>query len=219
MLKSESIKSIAKALSDFQAEVKNPANSADNPFFKSKYAPLNEILNDVRPLLAKNGLSILQFPSGDGQNIIVTTTLLHESGEWIESDPLVLKATKADAQGAGSAITYARRYAVAAILGISSEDDDDGNVASHGKSKPDDKANEKPKTASPRQGQPASQPISQKALAALHAKAKDLNLSHEELSAWAQRDYGVTSLKELTDPQSREFYKLLDKSKPVEKAE
>ena len=58
--------------------------------------------------------------------------------------------------------------------------------------------------------------ISQKALAALHAKAKDLNLTHEELSAWAQRDYGVTSLKELTDPQSREFYKLLDKSKPAQ---
>ena len=61
--------------------------------------------------------------------------------------------------------------------------------------------------------------ISQKALAALHAKAKDLNLSHEELSAWAKRDYGVTSLKDLTDPQSREFYKVLDKSKPVEKSE
>jgi hypothetical protein len=129
MNKSESLKNIAKALSDFQAEVKNPNNTANNPFFKSKYAPLNEILNDVRPLLSKYGLSIFQSPSGDGANIIVTTMLMHSSGEWIETDPLVLKADKATAQGAGSAITYARRYAVSAILGISSEDDDDGNGA------------------------------------------------------------------------------------------
>lgn len=129
MNKSESIKEIATALSKFQGEIKNPANSADNPFFKSKYAPLSEILNIARPLLAKNGLSIIQTPSGDGQNIILTTTLLHNSGEWIESPELVLKADKATAQGAGSAITYARRYAISAILGISSEDDDDGNTA------------------------------------------------------------------------------------------
>ncbi len=129
MNKSESIKELATALSKFQGEIKNPGNTADNPFFKSKYAPLNEILNVARPILAKNGLSVIQTPSGDGQNIILTTTLIHSSGEWIESPELVLKADKATAQGAGSAITYARRYALSAILGISSEDDDDGNIA------------------------------------------------------------------------------------------
>ena len=110
-------------------EIKNPANTATNPFFKSKYAPLSDVLNAVRPILSKNGLSVLQSPSGDGEHIIVTTTLIHSSGEWIESPELVLKADKATAQGAGSAITYARRYALSAILGISSEDDDDGNEA------------------------------------------------------------------------------------------
>ena len=129
MNKSESIKELATALSKFQGEIKNPGNTADNPFFKSKYAPLNEILNVVRPILAKYGLSVIQTPSGDGQNIILNTTLIHSSGEWIESPELVLKADKATAQGAGSAITYARRYALSAILGISSEDDDDGNIA------------------------------------------------------------------------------------------
>ena len=129
MKKSESVKSLAASLSKFQEEVKNPANTADNPFFKSKYAPLSDILNNVRPLLSKNGLSILQAPSGDGENIIITTMLLHTSGEYIEFDPLILKADKPTAQGAGSAITYARRYAISAILGISSEDDDDGNHA------------------------------------------------------------------------------------------
>lgn len=130
MRTSESIKNIALAMAKFQAEVKNPANTADNPFYHSKYAPLNDVLNLVRPLLTKQGLSVLQSPSGDGERISVTTLILHESGEWIESDSLTLKADKATAQGAGSAITYARRYALSAMLGISSEDDDDGNYAS-----------------------------------------------------------------------------------------
>ena len=67
MRTSESIKEIATALCKFQAEVKNPSNSAVNPFFKSKYAPLNEILNDVRPLLAKHGLSVYRCPPAMGK--------------------------------------------------------------------------------------------------------------------------------------------------------
>lgn len=129
MEKSESIAALGKALSQFQGEIKNPNNTADNPFFKSKYAPLNDILNLVRPILSKHGLSIVQAPSGDGENIIIYTTLIHSSGEWIEFEPLTLKADKVTAQGAGSAITYGRRYALSAVLGISSEDDDDGNGA------------------------------------------------------------------------------------------
>ena len=127
MQKSESIKNLAVALSKFQSEVKNPKNTAKNPFYSSSYAPLQDVLNTVRPLLSKYGLSIIQSPSGDGQSISITTMLLHESGEWIEFEPLILKAEKLTPQGAGSAITYGRRYALSAVLGISSEDDDDGN--------------------------------------------------------------------------------------------
>ena len=79
MQRSESIKNIAKALAQFQAEVRNPANTESNPFYKSKYAPLNDILNLARPLLSKHGLSVLQSPSGDGQNVTVTTLITHES--------------------------------------------------------------------------------------------------------------------------------------------
>lgn len=136
MNKSESIKNIAKALSQFQSEIKNPKNVADNPFFKSKYCPLNEVIDATKPILTKYGLCVLQMPSGDGQNITITTLLMHESGEWIESEPLTLKADKATAQGAGSAITYGRRYSLSAMLGISSEDDDDGNHASGNNNKP-----------------------------------------------------------------------------------
>lgn len=149
MNKSESIQNLAKALAEFQSEVENPKNIAFNPYFNSKYAPLEEVLNISRPLLSKHGLSISQSPSGDGQNVHIHTLLLHNSGEWIEFDPLTLRAEKVSPQSVGSAITYGRRYALSSILGLSSEDDDDGNYASEprthdsrkeeNKNNPDDK--------------------------------------------------------------------------------
>lgn len=144
MNKSESIANLAKALSAFQAEIKNPANTAINPHFKSKYAPLSEILNEIRPVLAKHGLSVIQSPGGDGEMVSITTLLMHVSGEWIEADPLILKADKPTAQGAGSGITYARRYSLSAVLGISSEDDDDGNAATDKKKQEAPKQNGNP---------------------------------------------------------------------------
>lgn len=144
MNKSESIKAFSEALSKFQGEVKNPPKTADNPFFKSKYTPLDVIIDTAKPLLNKHGLSYIQSCSGDGQNITVTTLIMHSSGEWVELDPLTLKADKATAQGAGSAITYGRRYALAAALGLASDEDDDGNGAEGNKTK-QSKQNESPK--------------------------------------------------------------------------
>jgi len=133
MNKSESIKNISTALSKFQGEVKNPPKSANNPFFKSKYTTLDVLVDTAKPILQSNGLSYIQSCGGDGSNVSLTTLLMHSSGEWIESDALVLKADKQTAQGAGSAITYARRYALAAMLGLASDEDDDGNDASGNK--------------------------------------------------------------------------------------
>lgn len=137
MNKSESIAEIAKALCKFQSEVENPKNTAVNPMFKSKYAPLDAVINTVKPILAKHGLSFLQSTSSEGESIIIQTIIMHESGEWIESDPLKLPAYQLkkggekdfNAQGAGAAITYGRRYSLSAALGISSEDDNDANPA------------------------------------------------------------------------------------------
>jgi len=129
MNRSDVIKDLADAMSKFQGEVKNPKRTATNPFFKSLYTPLDVLIDTAKPVLAKHGLSYLQSCCGDGTNIIVTTLIMHNSGEWIELDPLTLKADKPTAQGAGSAITYARRYALAAALGLASEEDDDGNGA------------------------------------------------------------------------------------------
>lgn len=136
MNKSESIANIAKALSDFQAEVKQPLKDKDNPFFKSKYVPLESVVEAINDIANKHGLSFTQWALNDETNRIgVATMLLHTSGEFIEYPPIYMKSEKDTAQGAGSVITYAKRYALSAIFGITSDQDDDANEAS-GNGKP-----------------------------------------------------------------------------------
>lgn len=129
MIKSEQINELAKALSAFQSEMKTVSFDKDNLYFKSKYATLTNIVDSARALLSKYGLSVSQLTTGDGG---VTTLLLHTSGQFI-GDTLTLRPSKDDPQGHGSAITYARRYSYASILGIVSDEDDDGNAASNAK--------------------------------------------------------------------------------------
>jgi len=126
MEKSESIKEIATALRDFQASVETIVKTETNPFFKSKYASLNDILNVIRDPLAAHGLSFVQFPKG---KYGLDTMLMHVSGEWI-SESYEMEPSKHDPQGAGSVITYQRRYALGAILGLNIDIDDDGNAGS-----------------------------------------------------------------------------------------
>jgi hypothetical protein len=128
MEKSESIKNLTAALAKAQSALSNAKNTADNPFYKSKYAPLGDVLDLIRPVLAKNDLSVVQYPSSqDGKAVSIHTMLIHASGEYIDFDPLTLTAEKITPQGAGAAITYGRRYTVSGIFNIASEDDDDGN--------------------------------------------------------------------------------------------
>ena len=127
MKKSDSVTELAKALNKFQAECSGAKKGSNNTFLKSKYADLAEVINCAKEALANNGLSVSQFPVAEEGRAGVVTILMHESGEWIEQH-LLLKVAKNDPQGMGSAITYARRYAYQAVLGIPSEDDD-GNAA------------------------------------------------------------------------------------------
>lgn len=117
------------ALAAAQAEVENAAKNAANPHFRSKYADLAEVLNTVRPVFAKHGLSILQSTAFDGSLVTVTTAIAHAGGGIITSAASCVPA-KADAQGIGSATTYLRRYGLAAMAGVAQEDDD-GNAAAH----------------------------------------------------------------------------------------
>ena len=142
MKTSDTIESLAKALAQAQAELKNATLNKVNPHFKSKYADLAGIRDATAPTLAKYGLAITQFTTVDGDRLLLNTRLIHESGQWMEGEyPLPMDLGKP--QVMGSALTYARRYCWSAVSGIAAEEDDDGNAAqAGGKSAP--KATEKP---------------------------------------------------------------------------
>lgn len=132
MQSSASISSLSAALIAAQSEF--PAITRDKEVevktkngatYKFKYAPLDSIIEKVRPVLSKHKLAFIQ--SAGDKNI--STRLVHSSGEWLETDAMPVLASSGSAQDYGSGITYARRYQLAALLGIASEDDDDANRA------------------------------------------------------------------------------------------
>lgn len=129
--KSETIGELAAALVKFQGGMDAIAKDGTNPFFKSKYATLENIVSAIRNPLLAQGLAFSQHPSGENE---LTSFLIHQSGEYLAS---TVKMTPKDSspQGQGSAITYMRRYALSAILGIVTDEDDDGNAASKVKAK------------------------------------------------------------------------------------
>ena len=135
MNKSESITELAKALNKFQAECSGAKKGAENPYFDSKYASLEEVINCAKVALDNNGLAVSQFPVMEQGYAGVETILMHESGEWI-SNKLLLACKKQDPQAMGSAITYARRYSYQSVLGIPSEDDDGEKSMQRGSSAP-----------------------------------------------------------------------------------
>lgn len=124
---------LALAQGEIENASKNQVNGAfsKGPNAKPSYADLAEVLNTIRPVFAKHGLSLIQSPGFDGSMASVTTVLAHQSGGYMTSTASCVPA-KADAQGIGSATTYLRRYSAAAVAGIAQEDDD-GNAAAHNK--------------------------------------------------------------------------------------
>lgn len=121
---------IAEAFVAAQAELPAVEPDAVNPHYRSRFVTLGHLLAKVRPVLNRHGIAVIQLPTrGEDGAPMLRTTLLHRSGERIDSDaPLIL--TRNDPQGQGSAITYLRRYSLGAALGISDTDDDDGNAGS-----------------------------------------------------------------------------------------
>ena len=129
--KSDSIEKLADALSKAQSEMKGAQKKSTNPFFKSNYADLHTCIEASFPHLTKHGLSVIQGNDVDERgSFYVTTMLLHSSGQWIKSK-LKMPITKPDAQGVGATITYARRFALSAMVGISQYDDDGESITNH----------------------------------------------------------------------------------------
>jgi len=126
---------VIKALLKVQGEIRNPENTARNPIFRSKYAALPDILNMVRPILNQHDLILVQDTGSSEKGVFVKTILMHKSGEMLQTSELYLRPVnnkqnpvENTPQPSGSAITYARRYQLTSLLGISGEDDNDGNA-------------------------------------------------------------------------------------------
>ena len=124
---SDSIADLATSLAKAQSEMGAVHKDQDNPYFRSKFAGLSTVWEAVKPALTKNGLSIVQMPGSDERGYFVQTQLLHSSGQWIRSTTY-MKPAKEDPQGIGSLISYARRYALQAMV-MACPDDDDGEAA------------------------------------------------------------------------------------------
>jgi hypothetical protein len=127
---SENINELAAALAAAQSQMGSAAQTAQNPFFKSKYADLGEVVRAVKQPFSDNGLSYTQFPIREGESAGVVTMLMHTSGQWMRQS-YTLPLAKFDAQSVGSCLSYARRYALQSVAGIpsGSDSDDDGNLA------------------------------------------------------------------------------------------
>lgn len=193
MIMSEAVDQIAKALSAAQAEFEAVSKTADNPFFKSKYAPLPAVVAAASPILAAHGLAVWQGPDVlDGEDVL-WTIVLHESGQYIGSAAR-LYLTKKDPQGQGSAMTYGRRYGYQAGTGLVADEDDDGNAASD--PKPPGRQAKAPTRKAPAPKAPAPGKVSQETLTAIKTAFKASGMSTTE---YAELLAGVGSPANTTD--------------------
>lgn len=189
-------RTIHQAFIEAYADMSNPKKNAANPAFRSKYANLEELLAQTRPILAAVELALVQEPVSDDGRIGVHSYVVHSSGAGIDFGHYTVPLAKHDAQGAGSALTYTRRYAIAAIFGLAQEDDD-GNAAS------------KPQAARESKPQAAVKTVSEGVLKKIHALRDELGVDGDtylaQLRAVAGHD--VASDAELSQEAAA---KLLD---------
>lgn len=145
MQQSESITELAAALAKAQAEIGAAKRDSENPHFKTRYADLASVWDAIRQPLTKNGLSVVQAPGTDDTGAVtMTTTMMHLSGQWMRST-VGCKPAKTDAQAVGSVITYLRRYALAAMVGVAPDDDDGEAAIGRGSVTKDEPPKQKPK--------------------------------------------------------------------------
>lgn len=212
MDKSEDIKELASALSSLQGEVKDV--NKDKKGYGYQYADLSQILEIARPLLAKHGLALSQFPGSAGEKVTIDSILMHKSGQWI-SGVIEMQAEQgkgmSKAQSVGSVITYARRYAAAAILGIA-QTDDDASI-----NQPVPKANQRlipvPKQAIKEPQSTISQEeieISEKTRLLLIGKLSASNVPDEAVEKWLEKAKAA-SIEDLSEQQALKIIAHLEK--------
>lgn len=194
---SETKAELFKAFANFKKKLKQPLKDADNPFFKSKYVPLENVVQVVDEAMIDTGLSYIQeIEDLDDGYMRVDTIVLHESGEYMVIKGSKVKPVKNDPQSAGSATTYARRYSLSTAFGIASDPDDDGNGASQ---------QEKGKTQQKRQ-QPKAQPkpeltLEQKVAANIDWVNKKYKPEIELIKSWQEMEHeqALKAIKEYAE--------------------
>lgn len=207
MERSDSIIEISKALAKFQSEVKQPLKDADNPFFKSKYVPLESVVESITDIAPNHGLSFVQWALNDEQGRVgVATMVMHESGEFLEFDPVFMDAEKKTPQGAGSLITYLKRYSLSAVFGITSDQDDDANESSGN--------NQKGKQQS---FHTEGKPISSKQVGLIKTQAKKIAKAKNKTDEEVYLALKIEDVTQLTSTQASAAIKTLNKW--VEQAE
>lgn len=205
---------LTPALVAFQAAVKAPPKTRENPHLKNKYADLQDVIDTIREPLTVNGLAISHEVSGT----TLITKLLHVSGQSLKTEMPLLMG-KQDMQGLGSALTYARRYSVSALLGIASDDCDDANGAARGTPTNTNSAaipkNDKPAEQRKNEPQnPPTPPAPQMATEAQRKKIDELRnacgWSTDDIKAEIALTYKVKSSRELTLQQAKQMIDRLE---------
>jgi len=191
-MKTEGMGEIVKALIKAQKAFKQVIRDRENPFFKSKYADLANYWDACKEALHANGLTVIQTTGFDNGQFGVFTTLAHESGQSMTGFYVVNPVKQNDPQAIGSAVTYARRYALAAVVGLAPEDDD-GNVAS---GKHDD--NPEPTREPVKTNGNGKRTISEAQGRRLYAMWKGAHLQDDEVREYIKTKYGFNSTREIT---------------------
>jgi len=199
-MQSDQINELVKALSKAQKKFSHAEKNATNPHFRSNYANLSAVIDACRDSLCDEGLSYSQVPKLNGEQWVCETMLFHSSGQWISNQVPIL-ASRADAQGFGSGLTYARRYGLAALVGVAQEDDD-GNEAVTAKP-PEEK---KPENR-------ASKPDSkQNTLSRIVAKVTERAIKPEDMKEIISGLYEKKSIKDCSTEELSELLALLEKN-------
>jgi hypothetical protein len=201
-MRSEQINELAAALSKAQGEMKLAELNRANPFFKSSYSTLSAVIAACQEPLSKNGLAYSQFVQRNESGLCVETMLMHSSGQYLSSVcPLIVG--KQDMQGLGSAITYAKRYALQAMVGVASDEDpedDDGNGAKDNRDGAADDQKQGKAASSPNSGpkpQGNTKPITASQIARLMKLAEIAGLPEIGLKEIVHR-HGFQSRKDIT---------------------
>lgn len=200
MKSSEKIDKLCEAMVKAQAELKAPPLDSTNPHFRNRYASLAAVRDAIVPVFNRHALYVLQAPGSNEKGPTLTTVILHTSGQWLELEPLALPVQRQDAQGYGSATTYARRYALLSIAGVVAEEDDDGHEAS------------RPARKAEAPARPLATPPQKEALGALK---EQLKMSDRGFVNMMEAEFQCSQRSELTQEQAEKFLTMLRRQLPA----